>query len=138
MHKRYFMRIPSSLHFGAKIFRYVLVCVYSTFMFPYNLKRCLVSRVLLLRDLIHSYRLEVLMKGKSLPFVNHPKLIISLLLKVPCKTPPNRYYWITRLQVQANYAVEWFVLIKVHTFWQGHKNLQNLHLTFDRHYIRQK
>ena len=27
---------------------------------------------------------------------------------------------------------------KVHIFWEGHKILQNLHLTFDWHYIGQK
>ena len=27
---------------------------------------------------------------------------------------------------------------KVHIFWEGHKILQNLHLTFDWHYIRQR
>ena len=28
--------------------------------------------------------------------------------------------------------------IKVHIFWEGHKILRNLHLTFSWHYIRQK
>ena len=27
---------------------------------------------------------------------------------------------------------------KVHIFWEGHKILRNLHLTFDWHYIGQK
>ena len=27
---------------------------------------------------------------------------------------------------------------KVHIFWEGHKILRNLHLTFDLHYIGQK
>ena len=27
---------------------------------------------------------------------------------------------------------------KVHIFWEGHKILQNIHLTFDWHYIGQK
>ena len=30
-----------------------------------------------------------------------------------------------------------FVLFKVHIFWEGHRILQNLHLTFDWHYIGQ-
>ena len=29
-------------------------------------------------------------------------------------------------------------IIKVHLFWQGHKILRNLHLTFDWHYMGQK
>ena len=28
--------------------------------------------------------------------------------------------------------------VKAHIFWEGHKILQNLHLTFDWHYIGQK
>ena len=30
------------------------------------------------------------------------------------------------------------ISIKVHIFWEGHKILRNLHLTFDWHYIGQK
>ena len=29
-------------------------------------------------------------------------------------------------------------MVKVHKFWEGHKKLWNLHLTFDWHYIGQK
>ena len=29
-------------------------------------------------------------------------------------------------------------LLKVHIFWEGHQIFQNLHLTFDEHYIGQK
>ena len=32
----------------------------------------------------------------------------------------------------------WYLKFKVHIFWEGHKILQNLHLTFDWHYIGQK
>ena len=34
--------------------------------------------------------------------------------------------------------VHGFVIFKVHIFLEGHKILQNLHLTFDWHYIGQK
>ena len=36
-----------------------------------------------------------------------------------------------------NFLVMDWNLDKVHTFWEGHKILQNLHLTFDWHYIGQ-
>ena len=53
----------------------------------------------------------------------------------------NRNWWSclsldgwTCLQITRN----GFRLVKVHIFWEGHKILQNLHPTFDWHYIEQK
>ena len=40
------------------------------------------------------------------------------------------------LETVANY--DYILLVKVHIFLEGHKILQNLHQTFDWHYIRQK
>ena len=35
-------------------------------------------------------------------------------------------------------VLKWRYFIKVHIFWEGHKIMRNLHLTFDWHYIGQK
>ena len=36
------------------------------------------------------------------------------------------------------FSLWWFMIYKVHIFWEGHKILRNLHLTFDWQYIGQK
>ena len=34
--------------------------------------------------------------------------------------------------------LQYILVFKLHIFWEGHKILRNLHLTFDWHYVGQK
>ena len=50
------------------------------------------------------------------------------------------YSFLKTVEVEQNLNQEksWtLIFFIVHVFWEGHKTLQNLHLTFDWHYIGQ-
>ena len=54
----------------------------------------------------------------------------------------NTLFYMVRVNVWERYILYAFVVSnsysKVHVFWEGHKMLRILHLTFDWHYIRRK
>ena len=69
------------------------------------------------------------------PFMN---LGISILFKAPKDPETEVSTLMSKKRLKIILISEAVIDFKVHIFWEGHKILQNLHLTFDWHYIEQK
>ena len=55
-----------------------------------------------------------------------------------CSWTRNARYILFIFDTKVFFQKVFFLYIKVHIFWESHKILRNLHLTFDWHYIGQK
>ena len=69
-------------------------------------------------------------------------LFFSVALPIFGMNKKCRFFFVTRCKDDCNkvFSSHYFfcVFVQVHVFWEGHKIMRNLHLTFDWHYIGQK
>ena len=86
------------------------------------------------------HTMEIWMKQMARKINLNSNGLFSLLLWIVRHTYLRKSLWIHgRWNWVGMGAIESFcIYIKVHIFWEGHKILRNLHLTFDWHYIGQK